>query len=161
MVCSFLFLHLTTKNEYGKIANNSQIEVNMYNTKQRELILDYLNKHKDKLFCAEDITNALKAQNISQSAVYRNLADLAKLGKLRQATQKGSRKTFYQYLDCKSCKGHLHLSCLSCGKTSHLNDEETAIITKRIQTSQDFDVDKNDTVLYGICNKCKEKKHEI
>ena len=158
---SFLYLRLTTKILYVKIANNSQIEVNMYNTKQRELILNYLNSHKDKLFCAEDITNALKAQNISQSAIYRNLAELKLEGKLRKTPVSNSRKTFYQFVDCESCKGHLHLSCLNCGKTSHLDDKETAQITQSILSSSNFDVNKDNTVLYGICNKCKEKKNEI
>ena len=134
-----------------------KLEKVMYKTKQRELIMNYLNKHQDKLFCAEDISLALRNQNISPSAVYRNLAELKNMGKLRQTTQRGSRKIFYQFLDNNNCKGHIHLSCINCGHTSHLDDSAAKLITQKVKLAENFDIDKDDTVIYGICNNCKEK----
>ena len=42
-----------------------------YQTKQRTLLLDFLNQHPDELLSAKEIAENLKADNISVSSVYR------------------------------------------------------------------------------------------
>ena len=132
----------------------------MYNTKQREILLNYLNKHHHKLQTAEEISSSLKNENISQSAVYRNLADLEKLGKVRKVIQNGSRKACYQFVDCSNCKGHIHLSCTCCGRTTHLDDADTRLITNNVKSNANFLVSES-TIIYGICKNCSKQKENI
>ena len=89
-----------------------------YMTKQRKTLLSYLSGHADEKLSARQIEADLKQEGISISAVYRNLSELEKEGKVRRVNQSGSREVFYQYTDSAHCKECLHLSCEKCGKTT-------------------------------------------
>lgn len=90
-------------------------------TKQRKILLDFLSAHTDESFSAKQIAAELADQNISISAVYRNLAELEADKKIQRITKGRWREVFYQYIDDDECKQCLHLSCKRCGKTYHLN----------------------------------------
>ena len=47
-----------------------------YNTRQRELILDYIKKNAKKHLTADDIADALKSENVGKTTVYRYLEKL-------------------------------------------------------------------------------------
>ncbi len=130
----------------------------MYNTKQRETLSEYLKHHHDKLFTAEELCEKMNNKDISKSAVYRNLAELEKQGKVQKATQNGSRKAYYQYLDNDKCKDHIHLACIHCGKTQHLNCEETKLIADSVKSNANFFVNNENTIIYGLCKNCKLKE---
>jgi len=132
----------------------------MYNTKQRETLSEYLQKHHDKLFTAEELCCQMEKYQISKSAVYRNLAELEKQGKVQKATQNGSRKAYYQYLDSKACKNHIHLACTHCGKTQHLNCLDTQKIAESVKTNANFFVNNENTIIYGLCKNCKSKENK-
>ena len=53
-------------------------------TKQRKALLAFLSAHADEELTARQMEQALSEQGISISAVYRNLADLEKEGKVRR-----------------------------------------------------------------------------
>lgn len=127
-----------------------------YNTKQRELLLKFFNDNHDKTFSAEQIIEALKQSDISISAVYRNLSSLEKEGKIKKVTKSSSRKAYYQFLDCSECREHLHITCTKCGKTTHLPDTDCMLITQNILHNSKFNIDKNNTILYGLCDKCSK-----
>ena len=91
-----------------------------YNTKQRNLLMDFLAAHPDEEFTAREIAGALSEQGISQSAVYRNLADLEEEGLLKRRTRPGGRENHFRYLGNTHCAEALHLSCKVCGRTIHL-----------------------------------------
>ena len=128
-----------------------------YNTKQREILLNFFNNNKDSLFSADEIVEKLKNKDISTSAVYRNLCDLEKGGKVRKSIKSGSRKAYYQFVDCDDCHNRLHISCTKCGKTSHLDENKTMVLSQMLE-SMDFNIDKNSTVLYGLCEDCENKE---
>ena len=127
-----------------------------YNTRQRDVLLAYLNEHAHEQLSAHQIADGLKDQKISLSAVYRNLADLEKEGKVRKHTQLGTRKVAYQFVDAEACHGCVHLACKSCGKTFHLEDGITAKMLLYFKESIHFYVEPSDTVIYGICGHCKQ-----
>lgn len=127
-----------------------------YKTKQREILINFFENNHDKCFSAEEIAKELNNTNISVSAVYRNLSELEKDGKIRKITKNGTIKSFYQFVDCDECKDHLHLTCIQCGKTSHLDINESAVIAKNILKNARFNIDKNNTILYGLCDKCNK-----
>ena len=127
-----------------------------YNTKQREILLQFFNNNPDKTFTAQQIAQNLKDEGISVSAVYRNLSTLEKLGKVRKTAQSGSREALFMYVDMGKCKQHLHLSCKKCGKTMHLDDKTAEILENSIFKNSDFNVDKTNTIIYGVCKKCNK-----
>ena len=111
-------------------------------TKQRKLLLDYLSQHTDESLSA------------SQSAVYRNLSALEAEGKIRRVVSGSSREVVYQYVDGHDCKGCLHLSCTKCGKTVHMQKQIADTLVDSVAMSDNFSIDKGETVIYGVCAEC-------
>lgn len=127
-----------------------------YQTKQRKIFLDFLASHPDQSFSAAGIAQALQAEQISISAVYRNLCDLEKEGRVRRISKSGSREVYYQYAAAECCKAHLHLSCKGCGKTFHMGLPHAEQLIRAVEAGEGFAIDKTDTVLYGLCADCRE-----
>ena len=132
----------------------------VYKTEQRKVLIDFFEHNKDKVFSASEIVDALKKDDISLSAVYRNLKDLENDGKVKKLAKAQSRVVYYQYLDCASCKGHIHLSCTNCGNIVHLPEQESEVLEKTILKNSHFNIDKSSTILYGVCEKCNKKKEK-
>ena len=127
-----------------------------YLTKQRKLLLDFLAEHTDETLSAGQIADALAGKEISTSAIYRNLAALEQEGRLKRSARPGSQEAYYRFTDEEDCRGHLHLSCLRCGKTVHVEEAETDALTHKLAKSEGFALDREDTVLYGICADCQK-----
>ena len=118
-----------------------------YLTRQRKRLLAYLSEHTDEQMTARQIADALAADNISISAVYRNLSALE---------EEGTREVFYQYIAAEECKDSLHLSCRVCGKSIHLGEKEAEQLLHSTFESTGFQIDKTETILYGICADCRK-----
>ena len=127
-----------------------------YVTKQRRQLLDYLSRHTDEQMTARQIADALTQENISLSAVYRNLSDLEADGLLKRSVREGTRDVFYQYIAAEECKDSLHLSCRVCGKSIHLGEKEAEQLLHSTLESTGFQIDKTETILYGICADCRK-----
>lgn len=126
-----------------------------YMTKQRKILLEYLERHADEELSARKIEAELSGGGVSISAVYRNLSDLEKEGKVRRISKSGSREVFYLYTDAHECRESLHLSCKKCGKTYHMDSRCAEMLINSLAQNDDFTIDKSDTVLYGVCRDCK------
>ena len=127
-----------------------------YVTKQRRQLLDYLSRHTDEQMTARQIADALTQESISLSAVYRNLSDLEADGLLKRSVREGTRDVFYQYIAAEECKDSLHLSCRVCGKSIHLGEKEAEQLLHSTLESTGFQIDKTETILYGICADCRK-----
>ncbi len=127
-----------------------------YMTKQRKILLRYFNEHIDEPISAQQLSAALAKHSISLSTIYRNLAALEKDGKLQRIGKKESRKAYYRYKAFDECRECLHLSCKKCGKTFHLNHTGANKIIDTLSDTENFSLDKSDTILYGICGDCKK-----
>ena len=127
-----------------------------YMTKQRKLLLDYLSEHADETLPTSRLVTDLSEKGISASAIYRNLADLEQDGKVKRSTKPGSQELYYRYVGTESCRDHLHLSCLCCGKTVHMEEAESDALAQRLAKTEGFTLDRADTVLYGICADCQK-----
>lgn len=128
-----------------------------YMTKQRKTLLEYLEHHPDEELSAKIIESELSGMGVSISAVYRNLSDLEKEGKIRRVSKSGSREIYYMYTDAHECRESLHLSCKKCGKTYHMNSQCAEMLVNTLAQNDEFTIDKSDTVLYGVCKDCKPK----
>ena len=126
-----------------------------YETAQRKILLDFLDKHSDEGLSSAEIINYLGSLGISKSAVYRNLASLEGDGKIRRFVKNGEKTAYYNYVDSDHCRGKIHISCIKCGRTSHISSEVADNIVKSIEKEDDFSLDKSETVLYGLCKDCK------
>ena len=129
-----------------------------YVTKQRRQLLDYLSRHTDEQMTARQIADALTQESISLSAVYRNLSDLEADGLLKRSVREGTRDVFYQYIAAEECKDSLHLSCRVCGKSIHLGEKEAEQLLHSTLESTGFQIDKTETILYGVCADCRKHR---
>jgi len=127
-----------------------------YNTKQRRILLAFLGQHPDELFSARQIADALKAEQISLSAVYRNLVQLEADDQIRRYTKSGTQEAFYEYIAADHCKNVLHMKCVKCGRTFHMAEQNAAMLAELLAQNEQFGLDRNSTVLYGTCSQCKE-----
>ena len=128
-----------------------------YMTKQRKILLEYLEEHADENISAKQIIDALSEYGISTSAIYRNIAALESENKITRVTKNGSREIYYRFTDSNECKKCIHLSCEKCGKTFHMNIEGAQQLVDNVEKSDMFRIDKANTVLYGLCKKCSEE----
>lgn len=124
-----------------------------YNTRQRRILLEYFADHADEALSVKKIADDLADKGISISAVYRNIAELEKENKLRKVNSKNSRVE-YRFTEAECCKRHMHLNCLSCGKTFHLDVESTDKLVSSVAKRSGFSVDSKCSVLYGVCERC-------
>lgn len=125
-----------------------------YMTEQRKRLLDFFGKNHDKCFSARDVAEALKDENISISAIYRNLSRLERDGLLSRTVKKGSRESYYQGMLSDNCRDKIHLSCIKCGNTFHMDNEISAALLDGVSRNDGFTISKSKTVLYGICESC-------
>lgn len=128
-----------------------------YTTKQRQALLNYLSAHADERLSAREILSGIECDGISLSSVYRNLSVLEKEGMVKRYVKAGTRDAFYRYVAADLCADRLHLSCTVCGKTSHMQMANANMLINQIAQNEDFIIDKNNTILQGICKKCKNK----
>lgn len=133
-----------------------------YNTTAQTFIKDYLKENSDKLVTAQDVETALSVHKIevNSSTVYRCLSRLCQSGEIiKYAANKGEMSTF-QYTGEKAdnCKNHLHLSCIKCNRVIHLECDFMKEISQHILNEHGFKLQCEASVLYGICDKCKETK---
>ena len=126
-----------------------------YMTKQRLCLLDFLKNHADEMLSAHTISEALREKKISVSAVYRNLALFEADGIVVKETSRDGNESLYRYIDPEHCKDALHLSCKKCGRTFHMEDDAARALEAVVAKVQSFALDKNGTVIYGVCNDCQ------
>lgn len=131
-----------------------------YKTKQKEKILDYLIRNKEKHTNVQEIITFLTAEGnpIGTATIYRQLDKLVDCGMVRRYNFDGKTGACYQYIENKEeCHEHFHLKCTICGKLIHLNCDRLSNINRHIFEKHGFQVDPSQTVFYGKCSECLSK----
>ena len=131
-----------------------------YKTRQKEKILDYLVRNKEKHTNVQEISAFLMAEGtpVGTATIYRRLDKLIDSGTVRRYNFDGKTGACYQYIENDSdCHEHFHLKCTICGKLIHLNCERLSGIDRHIFEHHGFQVDPSQTVFYGKCSDCAEK----
>lgn len=126
-----------------------------YDTRQRESLLAFLEQHADQWLSARQIAEGLTDRQISLSAVYRNLARLEKENLVQRSARSGSREACFRFVNAKGCRDRLHMACVCCGRTFHMDSEHTKRMTRAMAALDGFDLDILNTVLYGRCSSCR------
>lgn len=129
--------------------------MSVYSTKQRQLLFSFFKNKPDGTFNASQIFESLEANEISLSAVYRNLTLLEKEQKIKKVNIENSREKFYQYIKHDDCVGKIHLHCDKCDSVFHMETALADHIVSDIENSVEFDINKKSTMLYGTCRDCK------
>ena len=98
-----------------------------YNTKTRQLILDYLINNRQHAVSASNILEHLEAEGASPNptTVYRYLDKLAGEQRIMKYVADKGEKAVFQYVDeGRHCREHLHLKCVQCGRIYHLDRDQ-------------------------------------
>lgn len=116
-------------------------------SKQREVILDYINHchchpTADKVY--EEVKKVLP--RISFSTVYRNLNQLVEQDKIKKISLDGEK---YIFDDVE--KKHIHFYCNKCGFLKDIFIENIISVENIEEEVQSIEV-----VVKGICKDCKE-----
>ena len=128
-----------------------------YNTRQREIILDYIASLDGTHVTAAQIVEHFNSENIAigRTTIFRCLEKMTNEGIIRRYITDGISGACYQHIkNTDACSTHLHLKCEVCEKLLHLECEKMNDIHSHFQSEHSFKVNAMKTVLYGICNDC-------
>lgn len=132
-----------------------------YKTTNRTKILEYMKANKDKTVTVADIDNYLldNACRVNKTTIYRYLDKLVSEGKaIKYVDKKGSMATFQYVEAAHKCDEHLHLKCNQCGSVIHLECDFMKDIAEHIDNHHGFKLQCQNSVIYGTCKKCRDKR---
>ena len=123
----------------------------MYNTRQKELILNTIKKQK-KEFMIKDIYDSLE-NNVGLTTIYR-LVDRLVDDNVLTKTIGNDNTTYYQYLgECEN-ENHFYLKCEKCGNLIHIDCDCINGLISHISKNHNFKVNNKQIMINGICKKC-------
>lgn len=134
-----------------------------YKTAGRQRLLDFLERHPDRQFPVDQLTEELNRLSesdggrSSKSTLYRHLSELCDEGTVRKYRSDTQSAYVYQYVGRGDCCHHFHLKCLSCGALVHLECAVSEELLSHISSDHHFKVDSGRSILYGTCEACAAK----
>ncbi len=137
-------------------------EKNSYQTKQKQLVLNFLVSNPHTQFSAKEIAEQVKEQaQIGESTVYRLIKKLTESGEIRRFSGKDVKSVVYQYAGGNGhCHEHFHLKCTDCGEFIHLDCKLMKSFEEHCAAHHGFMIDPMKTVFYGLCSACAKEKEE-
>lgn len=131
----------------------------VYQTEQRKMLVDFLIKNSDKQYTIEQLIEEMNKDSVygcapGKSTVYRLIQKLVSEGTVKRFVKDNSRHFVYQIVAGESCHTHLHLKCTGCGRIIHMDNAVSENMLRQILTDSMFEVDKEQTVLFGRCSSC-------
>ena len=130
-----------------------------YNTKTRQLILDYLINNRQHAVSASNILEHLEEQGASPNptTVYRYLDKLAGEQRIMKYVADKGEKAVFQYVgESRHCREHLHLKCVQCGRIYHLDCHFMDEVRAHLMAEHGFTLQCEGSVLYGLCRHCAQ-----
>ena len=124
-----------------------------YNTKTRQLILDYLINNRQHAVSASNILAHLEEQGAAPNptTVYRYLDKLAGEQRVMKYVADKGEKAVFQYVDeGRHCREHLHLKCVRCGRIYHLDCHFMDEVRGHLMAEHGFTLQCEGSVLYGL-----------
>ena len=130
-----------------------------YKTHQRELVTNFLFEHSEIQYSVDELVQGLHdscgEDAPGKSTVYRLINRLVDDGTVKRFEKSNSRQFVYQIAGGAECHRHLHMKCLSCGRLLHMEHELSDELISLIYGDSDFEVDREQTTLFGCCKDCK------
>ena len=124
-----------------------------YNTKQKDLILEIVEKQKHD-FTIKDIYDSLNG-SVGLTTIYRLIDKLIEEGLVNKYIDKN--KTYYQYLSKCEEENHFFLRCNKCGSLVHIDCDCIQDLSNHILKEHKFKPDKEHIIINGMCDKCLKK----
>lgn len=128
-----------------------------YNTRTRQLILDYLTANRRHAVSAADIVAHLEAEGerTNPTTVYRYLDKLAGEHRVMKYVAGKGERAVYQYADeAHHCHEHIHLKCVRCGEIFHMDCHFMDEVRQHLQAEHGFTLQCEGSILYGVCRRC-------
>jgi Fur family ferric uptake transcriptional regulator len=126
----------------------------MYNTKQKDILLNLFKDNPDKCFSSREIIDN-SSITLGEATVYRLLSQFVKNGKIKKFVA-GKSGPLYQYNHCSGC-AHFHMKCMECGELYHIDYPLLKAVEESIEKDYNFLVDNTNTTLYGYCKTCRKE----
>jgi Fur family ferric uptake transcriptional regulator len=119
-------------------------------TSQRQVILEYLQEHKDHP-TADEVFRMVRRDlpRISLATVYRNLETLAEAGLIRRYGGYGQRR--YE----GNADRHYHVRCLGCGRLEDAPLERIASLEQDARKHSRFLITGHHIEFEGLCPDCQ------
>ncbi len=129
-----------------------------YQTRQQEAVASLFSKNQDTCLTAEEAYAALLSEgmDVGKTTVYRVITKLCERGVLRRyAPRERGEAASYQHNPC--AQSHMHIRCVSCGALAHLHCDEVEAFAAHLKGHHGFTLDEGQTILYGMCENCRDK----
>lgn len=131
-----------------------------YNTRTRQLILDYLIANRQHAVSVSNILDELDRQGAAANptTVYRYLEKLSGEQRVMKYVASKGEKAVYQYVEAdRHCHEHLHLKCVRCGEILHLDCHFMDEVRGHLQAQHGFALQCEGSILHGVCRRCSDK----
>ena len=129
------------------------------NTDQKEILIKYLKNNANKHLSISQIQKDL-SNEIGLTTIYRIINTLVQRGIVNKIPLENRQGFCYQYSNEKEhCSNHFHLICEKCNKTIHIENGNIKKIITEMENENQFKINNNRIVFYGLCNKCMEKEN--
>ncbi|MBR3446345.1 MAG: transcriptional repressor [Oscillospiraceae bacterium] len=133
-----------------------------YQTRQKAVILAYLETHPERHVTAAELLHALTENGtpMGVATIYRQLEKLEQEGLVRRYSLDDRGSACWQYggeeAKAGTCHSHFHLKCTECGTLIHLDCDHLHEIAHHVASDHGFCIDPSRTVFYGICEACRK-----
>ena len=126
-------------------------------TEQKDIVLNYLKENSNTHLSIQDIYSDLK-QDVGKTTIYRIVNSLIEKGCVTKLPLENKQGFCYKYNSKnENCNKHYHLICEKCNQLYHFKSEEVAKVSQEAKQNEDFEIDNNRIVFYGICKECKNE----
>ncbi|MDP4120837.1 MAG: transcriptional repressor [Bacillota bacterium] len=133
---------------------------NSYNTKQKDVIKNFLVENKNNYVTVNDILAYLLKQNIHVgiATIYRTLDNFVLQGIVRRYVTGESSAASYQFVDKDNQNDYcFHLKCTCCNKIFDVECCALMEMSEHIKAKHNFSIDNSMTFYYGLCSGCSAK----
>lgn len=131
-----------------------------YQTGQRKRMLALFEASAHRCLSAQDVAEALKEENISMSAIYRNLSEMEKAGLISKVVDNKRQAAHYQYLNPENCCGLIHLKCQTCDETYHLDKCVSDMLIAMAESHFHFKLNHSTPFIFGQCEQCAQAEEK-
>ena len=131
-----------------------------YKTKQKEMILSYIESIEGEHVTVNHIASYFKLQNIpiGTTTIYRYLERLTKEGLVKKYVIDGMNGAQFEFMDReRETHSQYHFKCESCGELFHGECDFFEKFKEHMGESHHFELDASKTVFYGKCESCTLK----
>lgn len=134
-----------------------------YKTGSRAKIMAYLKGSGDMPVSVSDIKRHMDEIEapVNVTTIYRYLERLENDGSIIKYAAGKDGKATYQYTErSHRCDQHLHLKCVGCGSIKHLDCHFMDEISEHIEKEHDFLLQCRNSVIYGLCSRCRQMQQK-